>query len=280
MSERKPDLRGAPFRIHLLSDATGNLPRHMVTTLLTQFPEGAFELRVHRFLGGSEGLDEAIEAVTREGHLAFHALVDPQAKKRVERACEEAGVPARDLTGPFVRFLEAQTGIRAEHDLARLHPLDETYHRRIEAVEFTLAHDDGQGTHDLSRADIVLAGVSRTSKTPTSVFLAQQGWRVANVPLTPPVQPPEALLALPRGRVAGLVIDADRLLEIRTQRWSALGSVGRSDYADPEKVERELQWSRRLFRERGWAIIDVTNRAVEETAARVLEHLGHRPAFG
>ena len=262
-------------RIHLLSDSTGNLPRHIVSTLLTQFPEGAFTLEMHNFLDDPDRLDHALDQARRRPGLVFHALVDPEAKVQVQTACAEGGLAERDLTGPLVEFLAEQTGVAPQPSRSRLHRLDREYRRRIDALEYTVAHDDGQGLRDLGSADVILTGVSRTSKTPTSVFLAEQGYRVANVPLAPQLDPPTELMEADPRRVVGLWIDPDVLLEIRIRRWREFGGTPRSGYTDPQKVEDEVAWSRRLFRRQPWASLNVTNQAIEETAGRVIGLLNY-----
>jgi [pyruvate, water dikinase]-phosphate phosphotransferase / [pyruvate, water dikinase] kinase len=205
--------------------------------------------------------------------MILHALVSKDAKRAVAAFCQAMELPCRDLTGDFVDFLSRESGLSASDDAKALHHVDEAYKKRIRAIEFTTQHDDGLGLNTLAEADIVLAGVSRTSKTPTSVYLAQQGYKVANISLAMGVEPPPQLLAMPPRKVVGLVIDPTQLLEIRSHRqheWR----MGDTRYADAGAVEQELQWSRRLFVRQGWAILDVTDQAIEETAAKVLQRLG------
>jgi regulator of PEP synthase PpsR (kinase-PPPase family) len=276
--------RGKPGRagrqtVYILSDSTGNLPRHMLTAFLTQFPPEAFALQARPFIQSPEKLTEVLAEVTRTPGVVFHAVVAPEAKARINDTCAAVGLPVCDLTGGFVTFLEKQSGIKASADYRQLHHLDESYHRRIRAMEYTLAHDDGLGLDTLNKAEVVLAGISRTSKTPTSVYLAQQGYRVANVSLAMGVEPPAELLKLPPKRVVGLVIQPDKLADIRTRRnheWE----MGDTAYNDPEMIQEELTWSRRLFSRQGWAILDVTDYAIEETAGRIIEKLELAAASG
>lgn len=260
--------------IHVLSDSTGNLPRHMLKSLLTQFEPGAFSVRLHTFLDAPRKIQTVLMKLTRGSGLVMHAMVDPESKAVIAAHCDKANLPHCDLTGQFVEFLSMHSGIRPQRDLARLHQVDEEYERRINAIEFTIAHDDGLGLPTLGEADIVLTGVSRTSKTPTSLHLAQMGWRAANVSLAIEVPPPQNLLDLPANKVVGLVIDPRVLTQIRSRRWQQTGASSASDtggYSDAEHIRKELLWSRRLFRDQKWATLDVTDQAVEETAARALE---------
>jgi len=261
--------RIGPRVIHIFSDSTGNLPQHMMTAFLTQFPDGAFEVRRHNFLATPAKLTAALAKTTEAPAIIVHAMVEKESKDLIARHVSKHKIPCCDLTGTFVDFLAAASGIAPEHNVRRLHDTTEAYHQRIKALEFTLDHDDGLGLDSLHEADIVLTGVSRTSKTPTSIYLSQQGLRVANVSLAIKVEPPKELLALKKG-VVGLVIDPKRLIEIRTTR-SVGWRLGDTDYNDPDEVKREINWSRRLFAKHGWPILDVTSRAVEETAGRIVE---------
>jgi len=265
-------------RIYVLSDSTGNLPRHMLTAFLTQFPPETFQLRLRSFLTEPLQIDAAMAEVAAEPGMVLHALVGEPAKEQVRARCVELGVPACDLTGDFVQFIARASGVAPEPNVERLHHTDATYHRRIRALEFTLDHDDGLGLDTVHQADVVLAGVSRTSKTPTSIYLAQQGYKTANVSLALEVAPPAQLLALPATKVIGLVIDAVTLSEIRTRRQHAW-AMGSTSYNDPGHVEKEVLWSRRLFAQRGWSILNVTDQAIEETAARVVNLLKLPPGM-
>jgi regulator of PEP synthase PpsR (kinase-PPPase family) len=198
-------------------------------------------------------------------------------KEQVDAYCRHADLPCVDLTGHVVQFLTEVTGAKPSGDRHSLHRVDQAYQRRIGAIEYTLAHDDGLGLDTLADADVVLTGVSRTSKTPTSMYLAQQGYRVANVALAIEVEPPSQLLALTRKQVVGLIVDPHQLVMIRKRRevdWR----MSDQSYGDPGHVARELAWARRLFMRQGWPVLDVTDSAIEETAARVIRLLGRSPA--
>jgi regulator of PEP synthase PpsR (kinase-PPPase family) len=260
---------GGPLRVHVISDSTGNLAHHILAALVTQFPAGAFHPRFWTFIRTAEQLERTLKTVIEEGGVIMHAVVSDQAKDRIGEFCRQKRVPCKDLTGGFVEFLVEASGLTPAADPEQIHRVDEAYHRRIRAVEFTLEHDDGLGLGTIGDADVVLCGVSRTSKTPTSIYLAQQGHRVANVALAQGVDPPAELLSLPKGKVVGLVIDPHRLLEIRRRR-QADWSMAKTRYDDEQAVIEEIKWSRRLFAKQGWPVIDVTSNAIEETAARVL----------
>jgi len=170
-------------------------------------------------------------------------------------------------------YLKKSTGLKQGPSVKALHPIDDAYRQRIGAMEFTLNHDDGLGIESLCDADIVLAGVSRTSKTPTSILLAQQGYRTANVSLAVGVDVPASLLAVPKSKVIGLIISPTQLSLIRARRQQAW-KMSQTSYDHPDNVIKEIAWSRALFQRQGWPILDVTDQAVEETAARVIQILG------
>jgi regulator of PEP synthase PpsR (kinase-PPPase family) len=288
LSKRPPRLRSAPAHaaahqlthakpatpiIYVLSDSTGNLARHMLAAFITQFPDDSVATQFHTFIRGEHRLDEVLKRIEARPGAVAHAMVSDPFKKKIADFCRHNKLPHCDLTGGVVKFLSHATGHPPRSDLASLHRLDEGYQRRIGALEFTLAHDDGLGLSTIGDADVVLAGVSRTGKTPTSIYLAQQGYCVANVALAMEVPPPPELLQLRAKKVVGLVISPEQLVMIRTRRetdWK----MARTSYGEPGHVARELAWARQLFSRCGWPILDVTDQAIEETAAKIIELLG------
>ena len=268
----KTALPPSPARrvLYVLSDAAGNLPRHMLNAFLTQFPAGIFEVVYKPFLRTVAQVEAALAACDAATGIVLHAVVSAESKRAIERQCGRREIPSRDLTGGFVEFLCEASGAEACQDVGKLHEVDDAYKRRVKALEFTLEHDDGLGLDTIGQADLILTGVSRTSKTPTSIYLSQQhGLKVANVALAMAVAPPTELLAAPKEKVVGLLIDPAQLARIRTRR-NAEWKMGGTSYNDEQQVAEEVRWSRRLFNRQGWATIDVTNRAIEETAARIV----------
>ena len=266
----KPRNAGGPAArsIYVLSDSTGNLPRHMLAAFLTQFPSDALTVHCEAFVRTPDRARQVLAWAKADNAAVCHAMVSRELKDLVSGYCRRAKLPCRDLTGGIMEFLTRATGLEPRPNVSALHRIDEEYHRRIGALEFTLAHDDGLGLDTLHEADIVLAGISRTSKTPTSIYLAQQGYRVANVSLAIEVDPPGELLALPSHKVIGLLIDSQQLVMIRTRRQTAW-RMEQTSYGDPAHVAREIAWTRRLFNESGWHSLDVTDQAIEETAAKI-----------
>jgi regulator of PEP synthase PpsR (kinase-PPPase family) len=262
-------LKSSPI-IYALSDSTSNLLRHMLAAFLTQFPPQSIDVRFEPFVKDQRELKTVFARIEQNPGAVIHAVVTPSLKSAIERRSKELGLKCHDATGPTVAFIEKCTRIKPTLDRQSLHRVDEAYHRRIDAMEFTLNHDDALGLPTLHEADVVLAGISRTSKTPTSILLAQQGYRVANVALAMQVDPPTELLAMDPSRVVGLLIQPAQLAEIRTRRQIAW-HMPTTDYNERDRVEEEITWSRRLFSKMNWRTLDITDQAVEETAARIVE---------
>lgn len=269
----RPTCDGAPPIVYILSDSTGNLARHMLAAFITQFPADAIAPQFHTFIRSEHRLDEVLRKIQDKPGAVCHAMVSEPFKEKIANFCRKSRLPHCDLTGGVVKFLSQTSGCAPQSNLASLHRMDEGYQRRIAALEFTLAHDDGLGVATLTDADIVLAGVSRTGKTPTSIYLAQQGYCVANVALAMEVTPPPQLLQLRSKKVVGLVISPQQLVLIRTRRetdWN----MSRTSYGQPDHVEREIAWAKHLFLQCGWPVLDVTDQAIEETAAKIIDLLG------
>ncbi|HEX9874479.1 MAG TPA: pyruvate, water dikinase regulatory protein [Deferrimonas sp.] len=263
-----------PRLVYLLSDATGETAEKMVSAALTQFSEkDSVRLKRISNVRTKNEVYEALDQALNEGGLVVYTVVNRELAQLVHDECDSLGIPNIDLITPLLMKLSGFFGRSPREMPGLLHGVNEEYFRRIEAVEFTVRQDDGQETRHLCRADIVLVGVSRTSKTPLSMYLAHRGWKVANVPLVKGIDPPAELFEIDPARVVGLVIDAQRLVELRATRLKHLGQGSRAAYADYGQVEDELAYTRALFRRQGWAVIDVTGKAVEETANEVLVKL-------
>jgi regulator of PEP synthase PpsR (kinase-PPPase family) len=267
----KPAKTGIP--LYVLSDSTANLARHMVTTYLTQFPAGTFVTQTKPFLAEPRRLVETFGAIAERPGIVLHAVVQPGLKADIATRCRQLAVPCYDLTGQAVEFLAGAAGVKPLSDQDSLHRVDNAYCGRINAMSFTLEHDDGLGLETLNDADIVLTGVSRTGKTPTSMYLAILGFRVANVSLAIGATVPPQLLKLGPEKLVGLLIDPGRLVEIRNRRHAGW-RMNQTQYNDPRAVAQEVEWSRQLFRKLRCRFLDVTDQAIEETAARVLDLLG------
>ena len=208
--------------------------------------------------------------------MVIHTVVDRELRVELEAGCRALETPCLAALDPLTAALGRYLGAQLSTRIGAQHALDAEYFERIEALNYAIGHDDGQGGKDLEASDVVLVGVSRTSKTPTSIYLAHRGVRAANVPLAPGVPPPDALFNLKKPLVVGLLVSPERLLQIRRNRLLALNENRGTNYVDPEAVREEIIAARRMFERHGWPVIDVTRRSVEETAAAVINLLNDR----
>src|SRR3954467_14603801 len=255
-----------PLHLHLLSDSTGETLEMIAKACLAQFDH--VEMLQHLWpMVRSEGhLDRVLDDVERRPGLVLYTLVNSTIRRELERKTRRRGIHAVSVLDPVVAALSAVLGQEAKGRPGRQHALDAAYFHRVDAIQFTIAHDDGIGADNWEEADIVLAGVSRTSKTPTAIYLANRGYKVANIPLVPEAPPPASLFSLRHPLVVGLPTNPERLVQIRRNRLLALNQPPETDYVDLEAVNAELAFARRLFADNGWPVIDVTRRSIEETA--------------
>ncbi|HEY9568261.1 MAG TPA: pyruvate, water dikinase regulatory protein [Thalassobaculum sp.] len=262
------------LHIHLVSDATGETNHQIARACLVQFDGVRAKEHVWSLVRTRSYLDKVLAGLEANPGPVLFTLVDPELRRRLEDTCRRLEVPCIAVLDPVLSALGAHLGIKSHGRPGRQHELDAAYFRRIEAMDFTLAHDDGQLVHDLEEADIVVVGVSRTSKTPTSLYLANRGYKTANVPLVPGIDPPEELFRLRRPLVVAFTTDPARLIQVRRNRVLMLKQREETDYVALERVRKEVADARRLAERRRWPVIDVTRRSIEETAAAVLQHLG------
>jgi len=262
------------INLHLVSDSTGETLNSIARATLARFED--HHVLHHRWslIRSRLQLDRVLEGLQHEPGPVLFTLVDRSLRHALEEACERLGVPCLSVLDQVVELLQGQIGIRAKEKRAAQHVMDADYFRRIDAMHYVLSHDDGQGSAGIREADVVLVGVSRSSKTPTCFYLANRGIKAANVPIVPNApMPPE--LDDPPCPVVGLTIETNALIEIRRHRLRLIGAHGvRQDtnqYIDPESVKAEILAARRLCTQRGWPVIDVTRRSIEETAATVLQ---------
>jgi hypothetical protein len=259
--------------IYLLSDATGETAEKMVMAALTQFRDKPARLtRINNVRTKNQVYEALDEALGNRG-LVVYTIVNRDLAQLVHDECDGLGLISIDLLTPLLMKVAHCFGRSPKETPGLLHGVDEAYFRRIEAIEFTVKHDDGQEPRNLFQADIVLVGISRTSKTPLSIYLAHRGWKVANVPLVKGIDLPEELFNVDPKRIAALVIDPQRLVEVRAARLRNLGQDPKAAYADYEEIEEELKYAKKFFRRHPWALIDVSSKAVEETANEVLVRL-------
>jgi len=259
------------FHLHLVSDATGETVHNVVRACLAQF-EG-IDIVEHMWpLVRTKGqLDKALEAIGKQPGLVLFTVVDKQLRTSLINGLRKLKVPHTSVLDPIMGSLASYLGLQSRNQPGRQHELDAEYFSRIDAMQFVLAHDDGQATWDLDHADVVLVGVSRTSKTPTCIYLANRGIKAANVPLVPGAQVPQELIEARHPLIVGLTKDPVSLVQIRRNRLRTLNESENTDYTDLEVVKKELAAARRLFAEHNWPAIDVTRRSIEETAAAIMQ---------
>ena len=260
-----------PLHLHLLSDSTGETLEVIAKACLAQF-EDAEILRHFWPMVRSEGhLDRVLDDIERRPGLVLFTLVNSNIRRELERKARRRGIYAVSVLDPVMNALTAVLHQEAKARPGRQHALDAAYFARVDAIQFTIAHDDGIGSENWEAADIILAGVSRTSKTPTSIYLANRGYKVANVPLVPESPPPPILFALKHPLIVGLTTNPERLIQIRRNRLLSLNQAPETDYVDREAVNAELAFARRIFADNGWPVIDVTRRSIEETALAIVK---------
>jgi [pyruvate, water dikinase]-phosphate phosphotransferase / [pyruvate, water dikinase] kinase len=253
----------------VLSDGSGQTGKRVLEAALLQFDQAAMVIRIPHIATVAE-VKEVVAEAARRGGMIVYTLVAVDLRQALHIAATECGVIAIDLLGGLLGRLQDFFHRTPWGQAGLLHQSDEDYVERVDAMEFTVQHDDGQVVKDLSNANIVLVGASRTSKTPVSFYLAYRGWKVANIPLVLGVEPPEALCRLDPRVVVGLTIDPERLVVIRRARLKHLGVEEGSAYAEPAHIREELCYGLNLCRMYRWPVIDVTGKAVEETASEVI----------
>ncbi len=260
--------------LHLVSDATGETLNSLARACLAQF-EGMLTIQ-HRWplIRSRFQLDRVLAGIEQEPGPVLFTLTDRSLRGELEAFCSRLGVPCVSVLDPALDMLTEYLGARVAGKPGRQYVMDADYFRRIDAMHYVLAHDDGQGEAGITEADVILVGVSRSSKTPTCFYLANRGIKAANIPLVPGVEPPK-LLDAPPVPVVGLTIDVGSLIEIRRHRLKIIGGDGvktsETAYVDPEAVKAELLVARRLCAARGWPVVDVTRRSIEETATTVIQ---------
>jgi regulator of PEP synthase PpsR (kinase-PPPase family) len=264
-------------RIEILSDSTGETAEKVVRAAMLQYPHAGTQIRLHTRVRTKDAARPVLEAAAKDGALVVFTVVSPELREFIHAQSYELKVEALDLIGSLIGKLATYLDRQPINTPSGMLPLTDEYFRRIEAVEFAVKSDDGKEPRNFKKADLVLCGVSRTSKTPLSTLLAQRGLKVANQPIVLGVTLPPELEEAPQDRVVGLTIEIDHLVEIRKARLKQLGMPTDASYGLREQVKQELDYARQIFAEhKGWPVIDVTGRAIEETAVIILESLKER----
>ena len=261
------------YQIYLISDSTGETLDRTFLALQSQFANFNYEKKEYVFIRTNQQIDKIIkECLGKESVIILYTIVDTKLAKFLDTECKKNNIPCFGVLGNLILSFSKLLNQKATHKPSAQHVLDEDYYKRIEAIQFTMSHDDGKKNEDIPKSDIVLLGVSRTSKTPTSIYLANRGYKTLNIPLVLEQNIP-FLLEEPNINlcVVGLFADAERLAEVRKTRVNVNTSVDLKTYTDVEKIRAEVESSKKMFKKFNWPSIDVTRRSVEETAASIIK---------
>mgnify|MGYP001223022737 CR=1 FL=1 len=266
----------ARFHMHLVSDSTGDTVHSVARACLVQFEDAQAIEHIWSMVRTRSQIDRVIAAVEANRGLVLFTLVNDALRSALQEGCRRLQVPAIPVLDPVIGALAAFLGRESRGLPGQQHLLDQEYFTRIDAMTFAINHDDGQSPWGINDADVCLVGVSRTSKTPTCLYLANRGVKAANVPFVPGVALPAELLKATKPLIIGLTNDPERLILLRRNRLSMLDQNESTDYTDIEAVRVEVREARRIFAEQHWPVIDVTRRSIEETAAAILKLLARR----
>lgn len=264
------------LHLHLVSDSTGETLEMVAKAALAQFEDADIIRHFWPMVRSRQHLDRIVPQLAENPGLVLFTLVNPETRERLEGHCRQLSLPAVPALDAVTAALEDQLGQAAQGRPGRQHLMDDAYFKRVDAIHYTIAHDDGVGWENWEEADIVLAGVSRSSKTPTSIYLANRGFKTANIPLVIESPPPDVLYTLRKPLVVGLTTAPERLVQIRRNRLLSLNEQTETSYVNDDRVREEVKFARRMFADNGWPVIDVTRRSIEETAAAVINLVGER----
>lgn len=267
------DSRKAPT-VFVVSDSAGETGEAVVKAAVVQFFPLVVDIRRTPFVLDREGIDQVVRLAKSEDGVIVFTMVVPELRDYLLEQSVINQVICIDLLGPIIASLEKALEKKARRQPGMIHLLDEDYFRKVEAVEFSVRFDDGRDPTGVLKADIVLVGVSRTSKTPLSMYLAHKSYKVANVPLVPELTPPKELFTVNKQKIIGLKINPEKLNEIRRERLKALGLMGNATYANADRIHKELEYAEGVMKKLGCVIIDVSSKAVEETASLIMERIG------
>ena len=261
------------YKVYLISDSTGETLDRIFLSIQSQFRNFEYEKKEFFFVRTEQQVDKIIEEGKKVNNtIILYTIVETKLAKYLSRKCEETNTPCFGVLGNLILSFSKLLNQKAIHKPSAQHVLDEDYYKRIEAIQFTMSHDDGKKTEDLIQSDVILLGVSRTSKTPTSIYLANRGFKTTNIPLVPNQDIPELLkINKTKKCIIGLIADPDRLSDIRRNRIALMQENRSSNYTDVVSIKKEVEDSKKLFKKYNWPIIDVTRKSVEETAASIIK---------
>ncbi|MGM0878600.1 MAG: pyruvate, water dikinase regulatory protein [Bacillota bacterium] len=262
--------------VYVVSDSVGDTAELMVKAVTAQFNGGNVEIQHISYVEDIDDLKNVIAVSKNSNSIIAYTIVIPSLKQYLDQRAREEGIIAVDLMNPLMEAFSQKFNEDPKRQPGLMRKLDANYFRRVKAIEFAVKYDDGRDPQGLTRADIVLIGISRTSKTPLSIYLAHKGLNVANIPLVPEVAPPDELFEIRRNICVGLVITPDKLNEIRKERLKSLGLTSQANYANLDRILDELDYAEKIMKRIGCPVIDVSNKAVEETADLILAMLKKR----
>ena len=275
MPNPRPDRR--QFHVHLVSDSTGETLGEVMRASVAQFEDVEVIEHLYALVRSPRQMEKALEEIERAPGVVMYTVVSADMRRRLEDHCQKIGVPALAILDPIIATLSGYLAMPPSSRAGAQHDLDAQYYERIEALNYAIMHDDGQGGN-LEGADVVLLGVSRTSKTPTCIYLAHRGVKAANIPLVNAQSLPPGFADLKNPLIVGLTASPERIVQIRRNRLLSLNEDRTTDYVDDDVVREEIIAAKRLYARHGWPTIDVTRRSVEETAAKVLNLVNDRKA--
>jgi len=268
---------GSYFHLHLVSDSTGETLITVARAVAAQYANVTAVEHVYPLVRSQKQLDRVLTEIEEAPGIVLFTLLEKDLVGRLEAKCQEINSPSLSIIGPVMQLFQAYLGASTTGRVGAQHTLNAEYFKRIDALNYSMMHDDGQHVEGLEEADVVLVGVSRTSKTPTSIYLANRGVRTANVPLVPGIPIPPQLEVLKKPLVVSLHATPERLIQIRQNRLLSLGAdSGNEDYIDRQSVTEEVTFARKLSAKYGWALLEVTRRSIEETAAAIMKLLADR----
>ncbi len=259
------------LRIFVASDSLGETAEMVARATAEQFKETEYEIKKYSYINNEEQIKEMIEEAMEGRSIVVFTTVLVNLRDQIIGDCQRHNIPYVDLLSPIIKIFEGVIGEKPVYEPGIIHKIDERYFRKIEAVEFAVKYDDGKDPRGVTKADVVIIGVSRTSKTPLSMYLAHKNIKVANIPLVPEVPVPDELYRVPLKKIIGLTTNPHKLEEIRIERLKALGLQNTATYANMERILEEIEYAERIMKKIGCPIIDVSNKAVEETANIILE---------
>ena len=269
MSTRNPNI-AIYFHVHLVSDSTGETLVGMMKASTAQFRSATALEHLHALVRSETQLKQTLDAIESKPGVVLYTLVNPERRAALENFCRTRNIPAVSILDATLSVLGRYLGAAMTDEVGAQRNLDDAYYSRIEALDFAMAHDDGQSVATLGEADIILLGVSRTSKTPTCIYLANRGYKAGNIPLVPGAPLPTFLDNMRKPFIVGLVASPDRIVQIRQQRLIGLNQNDQTDYIDQDHVREEMKQARRMFTRKGYKVIDVTRRSIEETSAQII----------